>query len=146
MDYAYPGGTSQCLRFFTEHVKLVHSPPYEDWEMCVTGGATIATEMALRLFCNPGDWVLVEEHTYPGMIACSKRQGLNMLGIKINEFGLSAEDLRLKLEAWDTARGLKPSALHTIPSGQNPRAQPRTTAGGELCIKSPGITTCTSSG
>ncbi|KAF5008866.1 hypothetical protein FDECE_4890 [Fusarium decemcellulare] len=120
MNYGYSAGSPQILRFITEHVELVHRPPYQDWECAVTCGTTSAIDLALRLFCNRGDWVIVEQYTYPGSTTTAKCQGLNILGVKVDDLGLCPDDLDRQLRNWDTARGRKPHVLYTIPCGQNP--------------------------
>ncbi|KAH7043988.1 pyridoxal phosphate-dependent transferase [Macrophomina phaseolina] len=120
LNYGYAAGSPQALRFVTEHVELIHEPPYHDWECSLTCGTSSAIEIALRMFCNRSDWVLVEEFTYSGTIDAIKAQGLNILGVKMDECGLSPEDLDLKLSTWNTSTGKRPFVLYTIPSGQNP--------------------------
>ncbi|UNI13591.1 hypothetical protein JDV02_000319 [Purpureocillium takamizusanense] len=120
MNYGYSAGSPQLLRFVTEHVEMIHNPPYDDWETCLTCGTTSALEIAFRMFCNSGDTVLVEQSTYPGTIAAMRGQGLGTLGIKMDAFGLVPSDLEQKLGAWDCAAGPKPFVLYMIPTGQNP--------------------------
>ncbi|KAL1858749.1 hypothetical protein Daus18300_009883 [Diaporthe australafricana] len=120
MNYGYSAGSPQALRFVTEHVELIHNPPYEDWGCCLTCGTTSAIDIAFRILCNPGDTVLVEQHTYSGTMASAKLQGLKLLGIEMDDLGLVPEDLDQKLQNWDYARGTKPFVLYMIPTGQNP--------------------------
>lgn len=120
MNYGYSAGSPQALRFVTEHVELIHNPPYDDWESCLTCGTTSAIEIALRIFCNPGETLLVENYTYSGIISAAEAQGLNTVGIKMDNLGLLPEDMGQKLENWDHTKGPKPFVLYTIPTGQNP--------------------------
>ncbi|KAL7914395.1 pyridoxal phosphate-dependent transferase [Trichoderma velutinum] len=55
MNYGYSAGSPQMLRYITEHVEMIHNPPYKDWECCLTCGTTSGLEIAMRIFCNPGD-------------------------------------------------------------------------------------------
>lgn len=120
MNYGYSAGSPQALRFFTEHIELVHNPPYEDWDCCLSCGNTSALDIAFRILCNPGDTVLVEQYTYSGAMASAKAQSLKILGIKMDSLGLVPEDLDQKLQNWDYASGRKPFVLYMIPTGQNP--------------------------
>lgn len=120
MNYGFSAGSPQALRFITEHVELVHHPPYEDWDCCVSCGTTSAIDIAFRILCNPGDTVLVEKYTYPGTIASARAKGLKTLGIEMDDLGLVPEDLDQKLQNWDHAVGRKPFVLYMIPTGQNP--------------------------
>ncbi|KAJ0128684.1 Uncharacterized protein HZ326_28221 [Fusarium oxysporum f. sp. albedinis] len=101
-------------------MELLHDPPYSDWECAITCGTTSAMEIALRLFCNPGDNILMESHTYTGTLNAALAQGLKIQGVAMDELGLVPEDLDDKLENWDLAKGPKPSVLCMVPCGQNP--------------------------
>ncbi|KAL3291092.1 PLP-dependent transferase [Colletotrichum asianum] len=120
MNYGYSAGPPQLLRWITEHIELVHNPPYADWESTITCGTTSAIELSLRLLCNRGDWILVKQYSYPGSGTTAKCQGLQILGIKVDDLGLCPDDLDGQLCNWDVQRGKKPFVLYTIPSGQNP--------------------------
>lgn len=120
MNYGYSAGSPQALRFVTEHVELVHNPPYEDWECCLSCGTTSAVDIAFRILCNPGDTILVEKYSYSGAMASAKVQGLRTLGIGMDDLGLVPEDLDGNLENWALADGKKPFVLYMIPTGQNP--------------------------
>ncbi|KNB20632.1 hypothetical protein FOXG_17604 [Fusarium oxysporum f. sp. lycopersici 4287] len=92
----------------------------DDWECAITCGTTSAMEIAFRLFCNPGDTILMESHTYTGTLSAALAQGLKIQGVAMDELGLVSEDLNHKLENWDSTKGPKPSVLYMIPCGQNP--------------------------
>lgn len=120
LNYGYAAGSPQLLRFITEHVELVHKPPYEDWECSLTCSTTPALNTAFRIFCNRGDHVIADISTYSGALDCAKAQGLNIMGVEMDDEGLLPDDLDEKLRDWDTTRGPKPFLLYTIPSGHNP--------------------------
>ncbi|KAI1028292.1 hypothetical protein LB503_002802 [Fusarium chuoi] len=120
LNYGYTAGSPQILRFLTEHVEIVHDPPYSDWECCVTCGTTSALEVALRILCDPGETVLIESHTYSGTLACSRALGIHLQSVKLDEYGLVPEDVDNILTHWDLSQGPKPHALYIIPTGQNP--------------------------
>ena len=120
LNYAEPSGWSQLVACFRENTSLIHDPPYEDWDTTLTCGSTSAIDIALRMFCNRGDWILTEAFTYPGTLMASRAQGLRTQGIAMDEDGLLPSDLDSKLRNWDPARGRKPFVLYTIPSGHNP--------------------------
>lgn len=128
LNYAEPSGWSQLVAFFRENVRLIHNPPYQDWDTTLTCGSTSAIDLALRMFCNRGDWILTETFTYPGTLMASKAQGLKPLGIEMDRDGLVPEDLDAKLRCWDASWGRKPYVLYTVPSGQNPTGITQSTA------------------
>lgn len=119
-NYGDPSGCAELVDSFREYTRLIHNPPYQDWDTTLTCGSTSAIEIALRMFCNRGDWILTEAFTYPGTVMAAKAQGLKMQGIEMDEGGLVPADLAAKLQSWDTLQGRKPVVLYTIPSGHNP--------------------------
>ena len=127
LNYGHAGGSPQVVRFFTEHVQLIHSPPYKDWETCLTCGSTSALDITFRMLCDRGDWILTEKHTYSGAIGAAKPLGLNMLGVEMDKEWLRPDDLTSKLLSWDAVEGPKPRVLYTIPSGHNPTGTTQTT-------------------
>lgn len=119
MNYGYSAGCPQLVRFITEHVEMIHSPPYQDWESCLTCSTTSAIDILLRILCDRGDWVVMEQYTYPGTVEAAKNMGLRILSIAMDDQGILPTDLDQKLCHWDP-KSKKPSVLYTIPSGQNP--------------------------
>lgn len=128
LDYGYAEGSPQLLRFVREHVNTIHCPPYADWATCLSSGSTSALEISLRIFCNRGDAVLVEQHTYPGFIEVAGLLGLGMHSVAMDSEGVRPDSLRKMLHNWDEKlQGAKrPSVLYTIPSGQNPTGSTQT--------------------
>ena len=120
LNYSHSVGQQPLLRFITEHVEIIHNPPYRDWSVCLTCGSTSAFEIVLRMFCNRGAAVLTEEYTYPGFISSAQLLGLHTVGIRIDDNGLIPEELARILSTWDDSKGSRPRVLYTIPSGQNP--------------------------
>jgi DNA-binding transcriptional MocR family regulator len=119
LNYGSSIGSPQVLRYVTEHIEIIHDPQYDDWECCLTCGNTSALDIALRIFCNPGDAVLVEQYTYPMAQTTIGAQGLHTVAVEMDEFGLVPSDLNYKLETWDNTSP-KPFVLYMIPTGQNP--------------------------
>ena len=120
LNYCHAAGSPALVHYFTEHIKIVHDPPYTDWAVSLTCGSTAALETALRIFSTRGDSVLTEAFTYPGMIAIAQLLGVNLVGIDMDAQGLSAGHLEQTLQCWNSDRGRRPKVLYTIPCGQNP--------------------------
>ncbi|CAG9961933.1 unnamed protein product [Clonostachys byssicola] len=120
LNYGHAGGTPFLIRYLTEHVELVHNPPYRNWETCLTAGSTSAMEIALRIFGDRGDVVLTEEFTYPGFLEAVHLSGMKAKGVKMDDGGLREDSLAEILDNWNTSDGPKPKLLYTIPTGQNP--------------------------
>ncbi|KAJ5125625.1 Aromatic amino acid aminotransferase [Penicillium atrosanguineum] len=122
LNYGQATGAAQLLRFVTEHTEIIHHPPYSDWQCTLTAGSTYAWDTALRLFCERGDYILLEEYTFASAAETAWPLGLKAAAIAIDEQGLIPEAMDDLLSNWDEkARGArKPFVLYTIPTGQNP--------------------------
>lgn len=82
----------------------------------VTGGGQHAILLSLMALTKPGDELLVEEFTYPGMTDLAGQLHLRLRTIALDREGIVPESLD---EACRTGR---PAALYCIPSFQNPTA------------------------
>ncbi|KAK2757063.1 Aromatic/aminoadipate aminotransferase 1 [Arachnomyces sp. PD_36] len=122
LNYGQSTGAAQLLRFVTEHTEIIHNPPYADWHCCLTGGSTSAWDMALRLFCERGDYIITDLYTFSTALETALPMGVKSVGIKMDDEGLLPAELDNTLSNWDTtARGArKPHLLYMVPSGQNP--------------------------
>ncbi|KIW32251.1 uncharacterized protein PV07_03811 [Cladophialophora immunda] len=122
LSYGYSLGSEQLIQYLTTHVSHVHSPPYSDWEICLTGGNTLAMETTFRNFTDPGDCVLVEEYTYSGMIEAATPLGLTLVPVAMDGDGLNPQCLDSILSTWNEFHPGKPAPklLYTIPTGHNP--------------------------
>lgn len=124
LNYNQATGSTQMIRFLTEHVELVFNPPYADWLVCQSIGSTGSIEQAIRLLCDRarGDAVVTEEYTYPSALQTIAPQGIRVFGVRMDGEGMIPGELDEMLGAWDAdARGCrKPHVLYTVPSGQNP--------------------------
>lgn len=122
LSYGYSLGHEQLIQFLTTHISFLHSPPYADWEVCLSCGITSALEIAFRNFSNPGDAVLVEEYTYSGAIEAAKPLRLKLIPVPMDEHGLCPTSLEEILSTWQDTHpdAAKPRVLYTIPTGHNP--------------------------
>ncbi|TKX19042.1 aminotransferase-like protein 8 [Elsinoe australis] len=120
LNYGTALGSPPLLRFLTEHVELIHDPPYQDWETCLTAGTTAALDTMLRVLCSRGDWILAERFTYPGTLAGARSRGINVCPLDMDDEGLLPAHMKHTLQTWDLSESPRPSVLYTIPTGQNP--------------------------
>ena len=122
-NYGQGSGAAQLLRWVTEHTELVHAPPYQDWACNLTVGSTSALDMALRMFCTRGDYIISEEYTFSAAVESAAPMGIRFAGIRMDEQGLLPDDLDHVLAHWDPSSrhgARKPRVLYTVPTGQNP--------------------------
>lgn len=121
-QYGQGHGAAQLLRFLLEHTEIIHDPPYQDWSCNMSIGATSSTDIAFRMFCNPGDWILTEQYTFPSMVETVRPFGVRVAAVAMDEYGMCAKSLDDMLSNWDEKerRGPKPFVVYTVPTGQNP--------------------------
>lgn len=96
---------SSFIREFTSHVM---TPGYSDFEILLHSGNTDAWNKVVNILCEFGDYILVEEHTYPSSQALWAPMGCKGVPIPIDKDGLIPEALELVLKNWDqTFPGIK---------------------------------------
>jgi len=83
-------------------------------QVAITVGAQQATVVALSAITRPGDRLLVENQTWPGIMAIADHLNLRLEGLAMDEYGLLPEALETACRSNDA------KALYTIPTLQNP--------------------------
>ncbi len=78
-------------------------------------GSLQLLDHVVRLLVKPADVVLVEQPTYDRTLTLLRRAGAQVIGIDLEEDGISIELLESELK-----KGLKPVLFYTIPDFQNP--------------------------
>jgi aromatic amino acid aminotransferase I len=104
---------------------MVHSPPYEDWDLTLSVGNTFAFEACVRNLLVRGDTIILEEYAYTGAIytcrcvahvnANPRPQGITLIGIGMDEEGMRADLLDTRLSSWKTIDGRKPRVACIVP-------------------------------
>ncbi|KAF8524564.1 PLP-dependent transferase [Hysterangium stoloniferum] len=122
LQYGPATGSPALAKFIREFTAKVYGPIYSDWTTLAHSGNTDGIARCAGTFLNPGEYILVEELTYPSALACFKPAGVKILGVGMDAQGMSAVILEHILSTWDeTTRGAKrPHVMYTIPIGQNP--------------------------
>ena len=88
--------------------------PPED-RLAITPGAHASLYAIFSMLCDPGQVVLCEPVTYPGLRTIAKRLGLRLVGVEEDAEGLLPEALEASIKTnW-------PTALYLNPTLQNPR-------------------------
>jgi 2-aminoadipate transaminase len=90
-------------------------------EILITAGSLHGLDFVNAVLLEPGDTVIVEQMTYGGAITRLKRLGVNVVGVPVDNDGLSADALRTRLSEL-RQRGVLPKYIYTIPTVQNPTA------------------------
>ncbi|WWC92019.1 uncharacterized protein L201_006973 [Kwoniella dendrophila CBS 6074] len=122
LQYSSTYGTPHLLGWIKEHIKRVHNPPYDEWQNLSTAGNTDGTDAILRACFDRGDYLLVEEFAYPGLLSPAATLGINCLGVPLDKEGLIPEALDEILTNWDEKErgGPRPKMLLVVPTCSNP--------------------------
>ena len=88
--------------------------PTEADQVLVTNGTQHACSLALRALCRPGDVVLTEELTWPGLTDAVTALGARSYGVPMDEHGVRTDELRAAVER------LRPAAICLNPHHHNP--------------------------
>lgn len=122
-NYGLGSGTAQLLRWTVEHTELFHNPPYADWSCTMTSGSTSALDMALRMFCEKGDYVITEEYSFSTAIDTMRQMDIRVVGVTMDDEGMQPDSLDHLLSTWDPAKfhgARRPNIIYTVPTGHNP--------------------------
>ncbi|MBX6321736.1 MAG: PLP-dependent aminotransferase family protein, partial [Rhodospirillaceae bacterium] len=95
-------------------IALERGMPVAPEQVLVTGGGQQAMAVALTALARPGDLVLTEQLTYPGMRVLANRLHLRLQGVAMDEDGLIPEAFAA------ACRAGAPRVLYCMPSVQNP--------------------------
>jgi 2-aminoadipate transaminase len=85
----------------------------------ITAGSQSAQDVATKLFCNPGDVVLVEDPTYVGALNTFEAYQVQVETVEMDNAGLVPELLEARIAALQLA-GKSIKFLYTIPNFNNP--------------------------
>ncbi len=88
-------------------------------DIVVTTGSQMALDLVTRVFCNPGDVVLVEAPSYVGALGVFRAYECDVVHVAMDEEGLMPTALAEAVEA-TRAAGKKVKLIYTIPSFHNP--------------------------
>jgi DNA-binding transcriptional MocR family regulator len=85
----------------------------------ITAGSQSAQDVATKVFCNPGDVVLVENPTYVGALNTFEAYQVQVETVEMDDDGLIPEVLQARIQALQAA-GKNIKFLYTIPNFNNP--------------------------
>ncbi|ASN54107.1 aminotransferase [Sinomonas sp. R1AF57] len=88
-------------------------------DVVVTTGSQSAQDIAAKVFCNPGDVVLVEDPTYVGALNTFEAYQVQVEPVFMDDDGLIPEHLESRIAELE-AEGKRVKLLYTIPSFNNP--------------------------
>lgn len=115
-------GSGQGLPQLREQIVEVMAPTgiraHAD-DVVVTMGSQQALDLVVRIFCDPGDVVLVESPSYVGALGVFRSYQCGVRHVAMDEDGLDPNALRAAI-ADERAAGRRIKLIYTIPSFHNP--------------------------
>ncbi|KAL0068926.1 hypothetical protein AAF712_003919 [Marasmius tenuissimus] len=122
LQYTHSKGSPRLSSFVRKFTEDVLRPGYSDFEILLNFGNTDAWNKVVSLLCEEGDYILVEQHTYPSAQALWAPMGCRAAPIPMDKDGIIPKALEQLLGGWDEAgKGAKrPKLLYLIPVAQNP--------------------------
>lgn len=88
-------------------------------DIVVTTGSQMALDLVTRVFCNPGDVVLVESPSYVGALGVFRAYECDVVHVAMDDEGLVPAALTEAITA-TRAAGKRIKLIYTIPSFHNP--------------------------
>jgi DNA-binding transcriptional MocR family regulator len=88
-------------------------------DVVVTAGSQMALDLTVRVFCDPGDVVLVESPSYVGALGVFRAYECDIRHVAMDDDGLNAVALQEAIEL-ARAEGKNVKLIYTIPNYHNP--------------------------
>ncbi|TPX35729.1 hypothetical protein SmJEL517_g01971 [Synchytrium microbalum] len=121
LQYGQGQGSQKLINILHDTVQHTHKPKYSDFNIIVTAGNTDAMDKSLRLLCERGDAVLVEEWSYPSAMEQMRPMGVQLVPVKVDSEGMVPEDLIRATNEYRMANSeLRLNIVYCVPTGQNP--------------------------
>lgn len=120
LNYGVLQGDQRFLASLASYLSRAYDAAVHPDALFETGGNSQALDLVSLVFAKRGDTVFVEEPSYFLAFQIFRDHGLNVVGIPLDDDGISIPHLQQAL------RKHRPAFLYTIPSYQNPtgRCQP----------------------
>jgi 2-aminoadipate transaminase len=118
LQYGATGGHPPLLESIARYLSL-SGVDATDQAILPTTGAQQAIQLLTRVFCDPGDVIIVEVPTFIGALAVFVSYGVELVGVNMDERGMVTAELADKLEALES-KGKRVKFIYTNPTFQNP--------------------------
>ncbi|WP_035781803.1 aminotransferase-like domain-containing protein [Arthrobacter sp. H14] len=119
LQYGGGQGTEELRRQICEVMAAEGITDAVPENVVITAGSQSAQDVAAKIFCNPGDVILVEDPTYVGALNTFEAYQVDAQTVPMDEDGLIPEELERRI-AEVRADGGNIKMLYTIPSFNNP--------------------------
>jgi 2-aminoadipate transaminase len=119
LQYGPTPGLPQTREWFLSYLAHHEGVTLEREAVMVTSGGVEALDLLNKILVDPGDVVLMESPSYLGAGMVTASYEGQVVGVPIDEDGLSVDALRATMEELGH-RHKRPKFLYTIPDHQNP--------------------------
>lgn len=119
LQYGGGQGTEELRRQICEVMAAEGILDAAPENIVITAGSQSAQDVATKVFCNPGDVVLVEDPTYVGALNTFEAYQVEVATIPMDGDGIVPEQLEARIADLQ-AEGKNIKFLYTIPSFNNP--------------------------
>lgn len=119
MQYGPLMGLPDLRQAISEYVAMDGVTVSPD-QVLVTNGAKHATDLACRVFTEPGDKIIVSAPTYMTTLQCLRSHGLTFVAIDQDEDGMRTDILEARLATMRANAETLPKLLFDVPDFHNP--------------------------
>lgn len=81
LQYSATFGQKHLTNWLKEHIRRMHSPLYDDWEVLCTAGNTDGVDGVMRALLDRGDYLLVEEFGELRVVSIERADWISVSGI-----------------------------------------------------------------
>ncbi|HEY1615047.1 MAG TPA: PLP-dependent aminotransferase family protein [Rhizomicrobium sp.] len=113
LNYREPGGVAAEREAAAAWLKQ-RIPQADAARLLVCPGTQSVLSLLVSTLASPGDTILTEALTYPGMKAVAQRAQVKLVGVSTDASGILPDALR------EAVRRYRPKALYLIPTQHNP--------------------------
>lgn len=116
------GGGQGTLELRTQICEVMAAEGITDADpenVVITAGSQSAQDVAAKVFCDPGDVILLEDPTYVGALNTFEAYEVDVQPVAGDEHGIIPEQLRTRINELQ-AEGKRIKLLYTIPNFNNP--------------------------
>ncbi len=115
LQYSVTEGYMPLRTHLKEYMKEKHNVGRDFDELIITSGAQQVMSLTAMVLCNTGDTVICENPSFIGSLNAFRAQGLNLVGVDMENDGMNIEMLESALKTNPEAK-----FIYTIPTFQNP--------------------------
>lgn len=115
LQYASTSGYAPLREKIAKRASI-HNAVISENDILISAGSQQAIDMSARIFCDPGDFVLVETPTYIGALNAFSNYGVRYLEMPTDDEGVLIDDFRNTLSQYRA----QISCAYVIPDFQNP--------------------------